>query len=112
MFLCCPRTLLIIVHHIADDSELGSPKATPQKAAAGKKGTAVVKKKATAATKKGTAVVVKKRTRAIETEDDSDNESQIRLGRKRARKGPPKRILLDDGSENGDGRLPNDEGEV
>lgn len=112
MFLCYrQRALLIIVHHIADDSDPGSPKANPQKAAV-KKGTAVVKKKATAATKKGTAVVVKKRTRAIETEDSSDDGSQIRLGRKRARKGPPKRIMLDDGSENGDGSLPNDEGEV
>lgn len=97
--------MLIIVHHIADDAEPDTPKATPKKAAIVKKGTAVVKKK-------GTAVVVKKRARAFEAEDDSDDESQIRhLGRKKARKGPPRRIMLDDGPEGGDGDLPNDEGE-
>ncbi|KAF1346596.1 hypothetical protein BDV97DRAFT_371175 [Delphinella strobiligena] len=103
-----------------DDAEPDTPKAAPQKAAVAKKGTAAVKKKGTAATKKGTAatkkgtaVAVKKRTRATEAEDDnSDDESQIRrLGRKKARKGPPRRIMLDDGSEDGDGALPDDEGE-
>lgn len=105
--------MLIVVHHVGDDAEPDTPKAAPQKAAVAKKGTAAVKKKGTAATKKGTAVAVKKRTRATEAEDDnSDDESQIRrLGRKKARKGPPRRIMLDDGSEDGDGALPDDEGE-